>query len=144
MAFVLDASVAMNWCFTDELNPYSQGVLDYLRRSHAVVPTIWPLEVRNVLLTSERRSRITPAGSDEFLVTLGGLDIRVQAEQPGLHNGSVLALARAYRLTIYDATASRQGLPLATRDKDLLSAAPLAGVPIFSPAFQQHMNPFQR
>ncbi len=128
----------MNWCFTDEVNPYSQSVLEHLRRSHAMVPAVWPLEVRNVLLTSERRNRISQQGSDEFLVMLGSLDIRVQAKEQGLNDGSILALARAYQLTIYDASylelASRQGLPLATRDKELLIAAPLAGVAVFSPS----------
>ncbi len=95
------------------------------------------LEVRNVLLTNERRNRISQAGTDKFLDLLGRLNIQVREELPGLHTGKVLTLARHHRLTIYDATylelAIRQDLPLATRDKELLLAAPLAGVSIFSP-----------
>lgn len=47
----------------------------------------------------------------------------------------VLDLMRQHRLTAYDATylalALRLGLPLATKDADLLAAAPAAGVPLF-------------
>ena len=47
----------------------------------------------------------------------------------------VLDLMRRHRLTAYDATylelAIRLRLPLATKDRELLAAAPLVGVPLF-------------
>jgi predicted nucleic acid-binding protein len=49
----------------------------------------------------------------------------------------VLSLARAYRLSAYDAAylelALRRGLPLATLDDKLRAAASAAGVPAFAP-----------
>ena len=59
--FILDASVTMAWCFEDEKTPYSEGVLDTLGKTQAVVPTLWQLEVANVLLVGERRQRLTQA-----------------------------------------------------------------------------------
>ena len=66
MAFVVDASVAMSWSFADETTPFTQDVLDALRRSYAEVLARWLLEVKNVLLINERRSRVTAQGSKDF------------------------------------------------------------------------------
>lgn len=81
-AFVLDASVTMSWCFEDEGVPYSNAVLDSLGKVSAVTPPIWMLEIGNVLITAERRGRLTkpdsipgafvktadPAGTQRFVV----------------------------------------------------------------------------
>jgi hypothetical protein len=60
---VVDSSVVMAWCFEDEVDKYADSVLDLLVDSEAIVPSIWPLEVANVLLVAERRQRLTEAGS---------------------------------------------------------------------------------
>ena len=49
--FVLDNSVVMSWCFKDEENQYADNVLDYLSDATALVPSVWPLEVMNILLS---------------------------------------------------------------------------------------------
>lgn len=77
MPFVLDASLAMSWCFADESTPYSRTVLAALTDTWAEVPALWLTEVANVLAVNERRGRISPALADEFLETLAALDIRV-------------------------------------------------------------------
>ena len=82
MPFVLDASVTMSWCFTDERTIYGQRVLDILRTSYAHVPALWIAEVNNVLLINERKGRITGQGTKEFLETLMRLDIRIDLEEP--------------------------------------------------------------
>ena len=111
-------------------------MLSLLRNSYAEVPSIWLSEVRNVLLINERRARIISRGSQAFLTTLANLDIRVDPSGPTTDDESLLALARRHGLTAYDAAylelAQRRGLPLATFDKDLLRAAPLAGVALLS------------
>jgi len=77
MAFVLDASMTMSWCFTDECTPYSCRVLDLLLDSYAEVPALWSFEVANVLAVNEKRQRLTKTASTEFLQRLSGLDIRI-------------------------------------------------------------------
>jgi predicted nucleic acid-binding protein len=132
MPFVLDASMTMSWCFADESTPYSRSLLAELLRSYAEVPALWLVEVVNVLAINERKKRITSLGSEEFLQTLAGLDIRVQPASQPIDGSALLSLTRQYGLTAYDAAylelAKRKGLPLATFDKDLLRAAPLEGV----------------
>jgi len=37
---VIDNSVVMAWCFEDESSPYADMILDQLRFSEAIVPSI--------------------------------------------------------------------------------------------------------
>ncbi|MBS0655504.1 MAG: type II toxin-antitoxin system VapC family toxin [Verrucomicrobia bacterium] len=48
--FVLDCSITMAWLFEDETTQYTETILDQLSTHTAIVPTIWPLEVANVLV----------------------------------------------------------------------------------------------
>ena len=65
--FVLDCSVVFAWYFADKSNPYADAVASSLVRAHALVPSLWPLEVANTLLTGERRKRSTEAQASSFL-----------------------------------------------------------------------------
>jgi predicted nucleic acid-binding protein len=55
--FVVDASVALAWCFADETSDYADRILGRLEQDDAVAPAIWPLELANGLRTAERRGR---------------------------------------------------------------------------------------
>ena len=125
--FVLDASVALAWCFDDEGTPAAWALLERLGAAPGHVPALWALEIGNILLGAERRRRITRARTVEFLGILGELDIRVDPELQGRAFRDVLPLARERRLTTYDAAylelAMRLGLPLATKDTALARAA---------------------
>ena len=57
--FVIDNSVVMSWCFIDETNKYADAILHRLTKATAYVPSIWPLEVVNVLLVAERKKRLS-------------------------------------------------------------------------------------
>ena len=135
-SFVLDASVAIAWCFDDESTPEAWALFDRLRTAPAHVPTLWALEVGNILLGAERRRRIAKARTIEFLGILGELDIRIDPDLPGRAFRDVLPLARERHLTTYDAAylelAMRLGLPLATKDKALARAAEAARVKTLS------------
>lgn len=52
--FVLDCSITMAWCFEDESNEDTDAILDHLQQSTAIVPSLWPLEVANVLLLAKK------------------------------------------------------------------------------------------
>ncbi|MCX6375685.1 MAG: type II toxin-antitoxin system VapC family toxin, partial [Armatimonadetes bacterium] len=80
--FVMDCSVTMAWCFEDESDAYSVSLLKQAEASEVLVPWIWPLEVANVLLTGERRNRLTEAASARFLGILRGFPIMVDAIPP--------------------------------------------------------------
>jgi predicted nucleic acid-binding protein len=64
--FVVDNSVVMAWCFEDEASRYADAVLGSLEMLTAIVPSIWPLEVGNVLLIAERNKRLGRADSMRF------------------------------------------------------------------------------
>ncbi|RLF61158.1 MAG: VapC toxin family PIN domain ribonuclease [Thermoplasmata archaeon] len=124
---VVDNSVVMSWCFKDEANPYADAVLDRLTEATALVPSIWPLEVVNVLLVAERRKRISIAAGVRFLSLLTQLPIIVEYEPPERMMKNLLDLARANKLSSYDASylalAMQKGIPLATLDNKLMTAA---------------------
>ncbi len=132
MAFVLDASVTLSWCFANQTNDYTEQVFDSLRDTPAVVPTIWPLEVANVLLLAERRRQITEAQTTHQMQWLSTLPITVDSEGIAGTLSSVAALSREHGLSAYDASylelAMRLGLALATQDQRLRAAAVRAGV----------------
>ena len=58
MSFVLDNSVALNWCFEDERIPATTALLERVGEVGAAAPRLWPLEALNGLLVAERRGRL--------------------------------------------------------------------------------------
>lgn len=134
MAFVLDASVALAWCFQDESSPATDSILHALRTTNALVPTIWPLEIANALLVAERRARIHAADSARFIDLLRTLPIQVEVRPVDSTVTALLAIARDYGLSAYDAAyldlAMREGLPIASTDQRLRATAAQAGVPV--------------
>jgi predicted nucleic acid-binding protein len=129
MAFVLDASIAACWAFEDEQHASADLAFLKIRTEEAVVPSLWWFEVRNILIVNERRKRITEAGSTNFLRAVARLPIRVDRAPV---EGDVLRLARTHRLSVYGAAylelARREGLPMATLDRDLGCAARVESV----------------
>ena len=129
---VIDASLAAAWCFDDEATAQADAMLDRVRTEGARVPGLWHLEIANVLRQAERRGRIGEADSSRRLELLAQLPILVDIETATRAWGPSLALARTHKLTDYDAAylelATRLGLPLASKDKELLAAAANSGV----------------
>ena len=136
MQFVLDCSVAMAWCFEDQATPYTDGMLETLAADQALVPSIWPLEVANVLLSAERNGRMKQADSARFLALLQSLPIAIERDSPQHVWNEVIHLRREYNLSSYDASylelAMRSGSALATLDRKLKKAAEKAGVELMA------------
>ena len=139
MSFVLDASVALMW-LVPQTNPegvgYADMVLRALRDTQAVVPSLFGLEIANVIAKVEGKGIVTEADSQRFVALLGQLDIAADPKTMAQALGDTLNLARRYRLSAYDAAylelALRTGLPLATLDAELANAATKAGLSIFA------------
>ena len=131
---MIDASVALAWCFGDERTETTASLLERLQTDTASVPNLWHLEVANGLALAERRGRITPAESAELIALLETIEIVVDGETPVRAFTRVLDLAREERLMAYDASylelAMRLGLPLASKDGDLCDAAERLGVTV--------------
>jgi len=133
-SFVVDNSVVMSWCFKDETNHFADTVLDRLSEATAFVPSIWPLEVVNVLLVAERKKGLSEADSVRFITLLSQLPIIVEQGRPEKIMIDLLGLARAHNLSSYDASyldlCMRKGLPIATLDTRLIEAAKKADIPM--------------
>ncbi|WDN89149.1 hypothetical protein BuS5_02117 [Desulfosarcina sp. BuS5] len=133
-SFVIDTSVVMTWCFKDEVSQYADFVLDSLEHFTAIAPSIWPLEVGNVLLVAERKDRLSEAASIRFVALLSELPISVDQEPPERMTKEIFALAREHNLSSYDASyldlAMKKGIPIATLDNRLISAAKRSNVSI--------------
>jgi predicted nucleic acid-binding protein len=130
--FVLDCSVAVSWCFEDEAAEETDALLERARDEGAVVPSLWHLELGNVLLQAERRGRIHAADVTTRLALIGDLPILTDGETSLRALREILTLARAETLTTYDAAylelSIRCGLPLATKDRSLQVAARRIGI----------------
>jgi predicted nucleic acid-binding protein len=135
--FILDGSVALAWCFSDEADLYADAIAKRFPDVEAVVPVLWHLEVANALLMGERRGRCDETDIANWTAFLGSLPITVSEQDGTRVFNDILALARAQKLTSYDAAylelAIRLGLPLATLDGNLRAAAENAGVKPFTP-----------
>lgn len=132
---VLDASVALAWCFPDEQSPYADQVLQELEGRPVLVPSIWVLEIANGLLVGERRKRLGETEIVRFIDLLETLPIQ-EVSVPKI--SGILPLGREYGLSAYDAAylavAIKRGADLATADDALEKAARKAGVSILCSA----------
>lgn len=132
--FVIDCSVTMAWIFDDEDDPLAAAVRDRLDVNVALAPSIWPLEVGNALLVAERCERVSRAEALRFLQVLRQLPIDVDATEVMAATERAVQIARETSLSAYDASylelAARFGVPLATLDRRLASAASRVGVPL--------------
>ena len=131
--FIADASATLPWCFEDEATAWTDHLLDRLRAGDRImVPAHWPTEVSNGMLVALRRNRIQPGRPELFWDALAALPIEVEPPLSPLQAKVVLGLCAQHGLTVYDATylelAKLKGLPLATLDADLISAASAEGV----------------
>lgn len=133
-SFVVDNSVVMTWCFKDKTNQYADAILDCLSEATAFVPSIWPLEVVNVLLVAERKKRLSEADSVRFITLLSQLPIIVEHQRPERLMKDLLALARSNNLSSYEASyldlSMRKGIPIATVDTRLITASKKTDIPI--------------
>jgi predicted nucleic acid-binding protein len=134
VTFIVDASVSLTWCFADEWTNEAEALLDRAKAEAVLVPSIWPMEMANMLVMALRRNRIEQRDLEMAIMLLERLEIEVDPEAATRAFAEIVALARQFRLTSYDAAyldlALREGLPLATRDTHLASAARRAGVEV--------------
>ena len=131
MPIVIDNSVYLAWCMSDEDAPMADKAMSRVVEEGGVVPGIWWYELRNALLMNERRGRISRQQVADTLVDSQSLGISVDDR----HDETlVLELARQFELTIYDAAyievAHRRSIPLATLDVRLRQAAETVGIAI--------------
>jgi predicted nucleic acid-binding protein len=132
VSLVLDSSVALAWFYADETTSSIREVFELTKTGGAWVPSLWRLEVGNVLLMGIRRGRHDFTFVQAALADLSLFPISVDPDTESQAWAAALQLAHRHRLTLYDAAylelAQRRRLPLATLDSDLRAAATAEGV----------------
>ncbi len=133
---VIDASITIAWTFVDEHTPFANTIRDRILQEGAVVPSVWTLEVANVLIQAERRGQKDAETVTRALALLQDLPVTVLPGSLAEDFNVVASTARDHMLTSYDAAylnlARREGLPLASLDLDLAAVARKLGVVVIT------------
>lgn len=128
--FVVDASFSAAWFLPDEATADTESALQATATQDVWVPALWPLEIGNLLLSAQRRKRISADKRRELVSAAAGLRLRVDREPVAMT--TLDEIASRHGLSAYDAAylelALRRGLALATRDEALVAAMAAAGV----------------
>ena len=129
-SLVVDASVGAAWFLPDEATPFTEAALAATVTGEVWVPALWLLEIGNMLLSAQRRKRITAAKREELAQAASALRLRIDREPVSI--AAIDLLAARHQLSSYDAAylelALRRKIPLATLDAALLKAMPKEGV----------------
>jgi predicted nucleic acid-binding protein len=132
---VVDASVALAWCFPDEASKEADRMLAALKGLAILVPAVWALEIANAMLVGERRKRLKQPDIMRFVALLESLPITQDRQTVSESVSNLLPLGRVHGLSAYDAAylelAIRLSAPLATLDTNLQKAARRAGIKVF-------------
>jgi predicted nucleic acid-binding protein len=132
--FVLEASLAAAWFLPDEKTGAADQLMDELESTVAVVPALFWFEMRSLLLNAERRQRLRLGEAALSMAQLRSLPLEDAGS--GLDH-PILTVAGRYMLSAYDASylalAIQRGLPLATGDMKLVTAAAAEQVPVLGP-----------
>ena len=127
---VVDASFTAAWFLADEATLETEAALEATVEFDLWVPALWTLELGNLLISAQRRNRITETKRAELANVADSLRIKIDREPVAI--AQLGSLAATYGLTTYDAAylelAVRRQLPLATFDKALLKAMKLLSV----------------
>lgn len=134
-AFVVDASVSAAWFLPDEATPDSEAALQATATHDVWVPALWLLEIGNLLLSAQRRKRISADKRRELAGAASALRLKVDREPVSI--AALDDIAARHGLSAYDAAylelALRRGLALATQDQALTAALTKAGVSAAAP-----------
>lgn len=124
MPFVVDASVVAAWFLPDEVSDIAERALETLETEDAMAPDLLSHELRNILLSAERRKRIDQDAVFSILLRFTSLPLRLAS---GSDHVSIIRLAQKHALSAYDAAylslAVSRNIPLATNDRKLAAAA---------------------
>jgi predicted nucleic acid-binding protein len=132
---LVDASVAASWLLRDEPSDTAQQVLAEMQKGVPVfAPSLWLLEITNVLFNAERRRRIDRKHRDAAMEQIERLPITLFAAPTLPDLRALRHYAGKHQLTAHDAeylrVAKEQKLILATEDGNLFAAARREKVPV--------------
>ena len=128
---VVDASAALSWLLASQSTPASKRFIAELEGRRLSAPFVFGWEVNNTLLASLRRGRLSAPAYEDACEVLRRYDVKLGAP---FHATRMFALAQEEHLSLFDAAyldhALQARAELASRDRELLSAAVRRGVVI--------------
>lgn len=131
MNIVVDASAVAAWLMLDETGIDMTLLQD--RGDVLIAPWLLWVEIRNLVLMSIRRKRLSPDTATRVLKNSDALGIRLDDEP---RSAAVIDLGERHRLTAYDALylelALRQSGAILSADKALCNAARSENVPVLN------------
>jgi predicted nucleic acid-binding protein len=136
MSLIVDASMTVAWLFSNERTETPQAVLRRVATDGALVPSLWRLEIANVLRNAVRRKRCDEGYATRCLQRLGRLQIIVDLDTDMQAWGRTRQLSIEHDLSVYDAAylelAVRRRRPLASCDAALIKAGRKSGLDVLS------------
>jgi predicted nucleic acid-binding protein len=120
--------------FNEDVPPAVADLLASLHTLEIVIPALWYWETANSALLAIRRARLNHQEATDQLRDIRRLRITVDRDAMQRALDATVDLAARHSLTVYDAAylelAVRLGLPLATLDGPLATAAQAEGVEV--------------
>ena len=133
VGFLLDSSVALGAFFEDEQDAYSLRVWHSLADAQAWVPSLWHLEMGDILSRALQAGRISRDALADCWARLEVIGLQTLPSHGDAQHWT--QRAADWSLSAYDAcyldAALQQRLPLATKDTRLAEAARRVGVPLY-------------
>ena len=130
--FVIDASVALAVLLAEAEALAARAIIGRLSAEVAIAPSLWPLEVGNILARDVRRGWLTSERALVLAAEAKAWGVIYDVDTPDAALGVTLELSLLHNLTVYDAAylelCLRLEAPLATFDRDLGLAAAARGV----------------
>ena len=124
---VIDSSAVLGWQLQED--PASMAAIRRALTTRFLVPSLWPTEVANGLITAERRGRIREDERAAIAEVIDSLDTELA---PGPGTATIARLAARTGLSAYDAEylhlAIQRNADLLTCDRQLAAAAAREGV----------------
>lgn len=131
---VVDCSIAIAWYANDERTAFTEQLLAAFGDVTYFAPALWRLEFVNSMMSAQRRGRMSAERLHEALREASMLPILF--EPLNLSVAEIGRRAREHALTPYDLVyfelARRRNIPLATRDRALVTACRRAGVGVLT------------
>lgn len=134
MAIVIDSSAAISVMLNETIPGDVYRAISRAMYTEVIVPSIWALEMSNVMTMLVRKGRLTISQRDSELRNPGLLPIELDNTDTEVAWTTIVDLADRHLLTCYEAAyvelAIRRQLPLASLDTAMTRAARAEGVEV--------------
>jgi len=124
MKYVVDASFVASLLLPDEFSDQTQQEATTIFSKTVIAPEFLQIEFSNILITAQRRERITSLEREKILETFNSLPIIFSEKLSIEQRNKSIAIATQYKISMYDAVylelGVRESAKVKSYDKKLL------------------------